>query len=887
MARGNGKGQGKEHGGPKLTPMLTQYLEIKSRHPDALLLFRMGDFYETFFEDAQVLATTAGVTLTSRDGKSAHPVPLAGVPYHALDTYLQRLLRAGLTVAICEQVEDPAQAKGLVRREVVEIISPGTISAPELVASSGGVYCLAWLPRDQGHCGWALLDVTTGDFRCGAEDTTLESLCQRHPVREVIIHEDTAEADQQRWRMDLDEVVVNGANGAWFHPGFARQVLLDHFQVANLTAFGLEDGTREPATTAAGALLRYVTALAMKAPAQVTGLRFSARNRRLLLDEETLRNLEIFRTFRGERGAGTLVHHIDGTVTPMGRRLLETRLAEALTDLEELALWHAGVASLLEDRAWRADLRSILSRVGDLERLAARAATGRIGPAALRQLGQALVALEELRERAPRGGDDDHPVVAWLAETGSFADLSARILATVDEDAAATVRRAGYIATGVDPELDRCRTIANDSKGYLAGLQKREREATGISALKVGFNKVFGYYFEVTRKHLDKVPERFEQKQTLVGSARFHTPELKEAEETILNAEDEADRLETAVFTELVATVGAAVGAMAIASRAVARVDLMQGYAEMAEDQDYCRPVCDDSLELEITGGRHPVVEQLLDGDFIANDTNLDGERQQVLLMTGPNMGGKSTYLRQVALISLMAQAGSFVPARAARLGVTDRIFTRVGASDNLARGESTFFVEMSEAAHILHQMTRRSLVVLDEIGRGTSTYDGLSLAWAITEHLCDPAGPRPRAVFATHYHELTELEGDLTGLVNLQLEVREWEGRIIFLHSVKPGRSDKSYGIHVAQLAGLPAPVLRRAEQILASLSEADRRDLPARRPTPPEFAPASGARAQLSLFREAERDALAALRGLDLATLSPVDAFMWLVRIREQLED
>jgi len=867
--------------------MLTQYLDLKAQHPGALLLFRMGDFYETFFEDAQVLASTAGVTLTSRDSKSDHPVPLAGVPYHALDTYLQRLLGAGLTVAICEQVEDPAQAKGLVKREVVEIISPGTVTAPELVASSSGSYCLAWVPRQQGDSGWALLDVTTGDFRCGAEDITLESLCQRHPVREVIVHEDTGEAELQGWRTGLENVVLNGANGAWFHPGFARQVLLDHFQVANLTAFGLEDGSREPGTTAAGALLRYISALAMKSPAQVTGLQFSARNSRLSLDEETLRNLEVFRTFRGERGEGTLIHHIDGSVTPMGRRLLEFRLAEAMTDVEELDRWHTGVSALLEDRAWRGDLRDVLGQVGDLERLSARAATGRIGPAALRQLGLSLVAVAKLRESASRGTGDNHPVARWLAETPSFDDLSSRILATIAENAPGNVRRADYIAEGVDPDLDRCRSIANDSKGYLAGLQGREREATGISTLKVGFNKVFGYYFDVTRKHLDKVPAHFEQKQTLVGSARFHTPELKEAEETILGAEDEAGRLETAIFDELVAAVGAAVGPMADAARTVARVDLMQGFAETAEARQYCRPVCDDSLELEITGGRHPVVEQLLDADFIANDTDLGGESQQVLLMTGPNMGGKSTYLRQVALIALMAQAGSFVPAKAARLGVTDRIFTRVGASDNLARGESTFYVEMSEAAHILHQMTRRSLVILDEIGRGTSTYDGLSLAWAITEHLCDPAGPRPRAVFATHYHELTELEGDLPGLVNLHLEVREWEGRIIFLHSVKPGRSDKSYGIHVAQLAGLPAPVLRRAQEILASLSEADRRDLPARRPRIADAGTATGAKAQLSLFRESERDALSALRGLDLATLSPVDAFMWLVRIREQLDD
>ncbi|MCP4571247.1 MAG: DNA mismatch repair protein MutS [bacterium] len=867
--------------------MLAQYLQIKGEHPDALLLFRMGDFYETFFDDAKVLADTAGVTLTSRDAKSDHPVPLAGVPHHALDTYLHRLLEAGLTVAICEQVEDPALAQGLVKREVVEIISPGTAMAPELVNTATGVYCLAWAPRREGPGGWALLDASTGDFRCGQETTTLESLCERHAVREVIVHEDTTDGQMQRWRTARPGVVFNRVNGAWFHPEFARRTLIDHFQVAGLGAFGLEEEGREPACTAAGAALRYLSALNLRRPEQVTTLGFVAPGDRLVLDEETLRNLEVFRTFRGDRGAGTLVHHVDGTVTPMGRRLLEQRLAEAMTDLDELNGWHAGVAAAVDDRPWRTALRAILERVGDLERLAARAATGRIGPAALRQLGGALAAVDELAAAAPSGHHRNHPAAGWLDALTGFADLSGRIFRTVAEDAPATVRSSGFIADGVDGELDRCRSLAGDSRGFLAGLQAREREATGIGNLKVGFNKVFGYYFEITNKHLDKVPERFQQKQTLVNSARFHTDELKEAETSILEAEDRAGELETTIFADLLAAVGAQLGPVVAAARAVANVDLMLGFAELAERHDYRRPLCDDSLELEITGGRHPVVEQLLEADFIPNDTVLDGVGRQVLLLTGPNMGGKSTYLRQVALIVLLAQAGGFVPARSARIGVTDRIFTRVGASDNLARGESTFYVEMSEAAHILHQMSRRSLVILDEIGRGTSTYDGLSLAWAITEFLADRLGPRPRSVFATHYHELTELEDQIEGLVNLQLEVKEWEGRIIFLHTVRPGRSDKSYGIHVARLAGLPEGVLHRAEAILASLSAGDRRDLPARLPGTEEGPPAAASAPQLSLFRESERDALAALRELDLDRISPVDAFMWLVKIRTQLDD
>jgi len=505
-----------------------------------------------------------------------------------------------------------------------------------------------------------------------------------------------------------------------------------------------------------------------------------------------------------------------------------------------------------------------------------------------------LAALADLRRAAAAGAPADHPVCRWLAQGEDFGALGAEILAKVAADAPPNARKPGYIAAGVDAELDRCRAVAADSRGFLAGLQTAERERSGIPSLKIGYNRVFGYYFEVTNKHLDKVPAHFQQRQTLVNAGRFSTDELKEAERTILDAEETADRLEAEIFAALVRAVAERLPALREAARLVAHADLMLGFAETAERHRYCRPECDDSLELRITAGRHPVVEQLLGSDFIANDTALDGDRRQIVLLTGPNMGGKSTYLRQVALITLMAQAGSFVPAGGARIGVTDRIFTRVGASDNLARGESTFYVEMSETAHILHQMTRRSLVILDEIGRGTATYDGLSLAWAITEHLTAEDGPRPRAIFATHYHELTDLERDLPGLVNCRLEVKEWEGRIVFMHAVVPGRSDKSYGIHVARLAGLPEGVLRRAQELLATLTAGDERDHDARRPGGASLAadrgrnaPGRGTALQATLFHEPERDALKALRELDLERISPVDAFMWLARLKNSLRD
>ncbi|MFH2050912.1 MAG: DNA mismatch repair protein MutS [bacterium] len=874
---------------PRITPMLTQYLDIKAAHPGALLLFRMGDFYETFFEDAQELAALTGVTLTSRDAKSDHPVPLAGVPYHALDTYLTRLLEAGKTVAICEQVEDPAQAKGLVKREVVEIISPGTATSSEIVASDSGRYCLAWAPGEGEESGWAILDATTGDFRCGQERTSLVSLVQRYPVSEVIVSDSAGEDAVRGWRRAIGDTVLNRVNAAWFHPAFARSTLQEHFQVAGLTAFGLADESRDPAAVAAGAAIRYLTSLAMRRPAQVVTLQYNRTGQGLILDEETLRNLEIFRTFRGERGPGTLVHHCDRTSTPMGRRFLELRLASPLTDLDELAGWHAGVAGALAHPVWRRTLRTALRGLGDLQRQSARAAAGRIGPAALRQLGEGLLTIAGLKDAGAEDVPSDHPVLSWIGQLPPVADLATRILGRLSAEAPANLRKPGYIAAGIDSELDRARSIARDSKGFLAGLQQRERERTGISTLKVGFNKVFGYYFEITNKHLEKVPADYQQKQTLVSSARFHTEELKEAENTILAAEETIGRREAALYQELLGEVAARLEDLQRVSFLVANIDLMLAFAELAEDQDYCRPIIDDSHELHIGGGRHPVIEQLLDGDFIPNDTGLTGDDRRVILLTGPNMGGKSTYLRQIALIALLAQAGGFVPARSARFGVIDRIFTRVGASDNLARGESTFYMEMSETAHILHQMTRRSLVILDEIGRGTSTYDGLSLAWSITEFLCHPAGPRPRAVFATHYHELTELEGDLPGLVNLCMDVKEWEGKIIFMHAVKDGRSDKSYGIHVARLAGLPESVLARAQEILASLTASDSRDLAIRRkplPHAPEVSGSGRPQAQLSLFRENERDALETLRTMDLDSISPLDAFMWLVKIKRQLD-
>ncbi len=881
----------KSDGGPKLTPMLAQYMEIKKDHADAVLLFRMGDFYETFFDDAARLAEICGVTLTTRDKNSDHPVPLAGVPYHALDTYLGRLLKAGVTVAICEQTEDPAQAKGLVKREVVEVISPGTLTSPELLGGDAGHYCLAFSAATSGLHGWAILDASTGDFRCGVDDGGLMTLAERYGAREIIVAETVDPQDLLAWRAALPGVVINPASAAWFHPGFAVDTLCDHFGVRDLSPFGLDAEVLQPAACAAGAALRYLTTLNLRRPDQITSVQVTARGSRLQLDEETLRNLEIFRTFRGEVGEGTLIHHLDDTVTPMGRRLLERRLAEPLTDLDVLARWHAGVDGFRQDRPWRESLRLILGRIGDLDRWSVRAASGRLGPARTRLLGESIRAVEEAAACIRGAGHDDHPAVDVVDALPDLHDLSTRILDLIAEQAPAQLKAGDVVRPGYDADLDAAKAVASDTRGFLASLQADERERTGIGSLKVGFNKVFGYYFEVTNKHLDKVPEHYVQKQTLVNAARFHTPELKDAEQTILEAEERIQAREQELFTELLGAIGERLSDLRRAADRTGELDLMSALAEIADRRDYCRPVCDDSDVLEIVDGRHPVVERLIEGDFIPNDTRLDCGGDQIVLLTGPNMGGKSTYLRQTALICLMAQAGGFVPARSARIGVTDRIFTRVGASDNVARGQSTFFAEMSETARILHQCSRRSLVILDEVGRGTSTHDGLSLAWAITEFLHHEDGPRPRTIFATHYHELTALEGDLPRLVNMRMDVKEWEGRIIFLHAVRPGCSDKSYGIHVARLAGVPETVLRRAETLLGELSRGEQRIHEAVGFTTGAdghaMAAEAGGHAQLSLFHDRERDVLDDLKELDMDHLSPMDAFLWLARVRKRLDD
>ena len=851
--------------GARQTPMMAQYLGLKQQHPDSILLFRMGDFYETFYEDAKDVSALLGVALTSRDKKAGAAIPLAGVPHHALDHYLARLLDAGRTVAICEQMEDPSQAKGLVRREVVEVISPGTVTNPALLSDAEARYLLALcLTRGEKH-GYALLDSSTGEFRCG--ETTLSeltSLPRRYAIGELLLPE--AAQLPSALASAFDGIPTHTASPLLFESGFAERALCDHFGVLATSGLGLSDLSK--ASAAAGAALRYLGDRQRRRPAQVTQIGID-RGDGLMLDRESIAHLELFVPLRQGDAKATLLHQLDRCRTPMGKRALVRWMRAPLCDLAAIAARHDHVEWFVQASTARERAREALRGMGDLERLLGRIATERAQPHELASLRAALSRAPALAQ-ALDGCQlpSRHRLDAGLAELGELQQLLRQAL--VDE-APAHLRQGGAIRPGHDAELDRLNELAHGGKRWIAQFQEQERARTGIGSLKVTYHRVFGYHIEVSNGQLAKVPADYEEKQRLATGKRFATAELAAREREILVAESDVLRREAELFTLLLREVAERWLAKLQEFIAVlAEFDVLASLADVAHRRQWVRPMLDDSLRLELNAGRHPVVEELVRDPFVPNDLLLDPERRQLLVLTGPNMGGKSTYLRQSALLVILAQMGSFVPALAARIGWVDRIFTRVGASDDLARGQSTFLVEMSETANILRHASARSLVVLDEVGRGTSTDDGLALAWAITEYLHD--GPaRPRTLFATHYHELTQLVTRLPRAANIQMQVSEAEGRILFLHSVVPGASDRSYGVHVAELAGLPQSVLRRARELLASPPGTD-----APRPVAAPLAP----------LRASEREVLDRLRELDPERLRPLDALTELARLRDRLE-
>jgi DNA mismatch repair protein MutS len=856
--------------------MLRHYLEVKARHPDAILLYRMGDFFETFFHDAEIAAPIFEVQLTARQRGTPSEAPMCGVPHHAVEGYIGKLLRAGLKVAVCDQVEDPAKAKGLVRREVTRVVTPGTVSELALLESGEPNYlaCLLW--RDGGGAA-AYLEVTTGAFfvrRYQDAVDAVEDLARYRPSE--VLHAESGLAPALERQL---AGVACRSQFAWRElesSALAAGGLSRRLGAATVRSFGLDPD--ELAVRAAARVLAYATDALRADLAHVRELEVRRGEDALVLDETSQRNLEIFRSQRDQGRGGTLLDAVDRTATAAGARLLRDWLARPLQDVQRIERRLEAVEELVEQSARRSALRQLLSHLGDIERLAARAVLGNLGSteaAALRDaLGVAPRALEKLDGSGAR-------LLQELAGCDPVSEARELLVAGLVERPPPTFKDGGVIAAGVDEELDRLRSLAHGAKEHLLRLEERERQATGISSLKVRFNRVFGYYLEVTRANQHLVPDRYVRKQTLANAERFFTEELKQLEDEILGAEERQVALEQELFDRLRRELASHAARLKALAGALAQVDVLCGFAEVASRHDYCRPRLERDGALRLEESRHAVVEQLGGVQFVPNDLALDDEARLVLL-TGPNMGGKSTYLRQVALIALLAHAGSFVPARSATVPLIDRVFTRVGAADDLARGESTFMVEMIETANILRYATRRSLVVLDEVGRGTSTYDGLSLAWAIAEHLHETSGAF--TLFATHYHELTDLARTLPRVRNLTMAVREWRDQVVFLHRVIPGAADRSYGIHVARLAGLPAPVVSRAEELLRNL-EAEGHD-PLGRPRwiGGEHAPPAASN-QLDLFARSEDVVASVLRELDLERLTPLAALQLLQTLKERL--
>lgn len=806
---------------PSATPLMQQYREIKARHPGTILFFRMGDFYETFYEDAELISRILGITLTARNNGGAAEVPLAGVPVKAGPEYVRRLVQLGHRVSICEQVEDPKTAKGVVRREVVETVTPGAAFSDDLLDGGRNNFLCSISYDNTGAevvVGIAALDISTGELRLatvGEGDSA--ALLARLAPSEIVISEDQP-------AMSGTTLVMR--RPVWeFDPGLARDELHRHFRVSSLDGFGIEPSD-DLALGAAGALLRYVRELQPGGVPHLNPPIVERPGGTMPLDGMTRRNLELIESLRGGVGTeGTLIGVLDRTLTPMGARLLRQWILAPLTSVAHINSRLDAVAAFARDPMARTTIRSALDGVRDVERLAAKVAAGRITPRELRALGDSVARLPEVESAARRiGGEEGDPLHDVLARWDSCDEIGVDIHMVLVERPPLALGEDATVRLGFDSELDELRGLRDGGKDGIARIQSEERERTGINSLKVGYNRVFGYYIEVTNSQGHRIPDDYQRRQTLTGAERYVTPALKEYEERVLSAAERIEVRERELFDALRSRIAHDVSRAQCASRVLAELDVLATLADVAECEGYVRPNVTEGFDLQIVAGRHPVVERMMPREkFIPNDVTL-AEGAQVIILTGPNMAGKSTVLRQIGLIVLMAQIGSFVPARSAEVGVVDRLFTRVGASDNLVRGQSTFMVEMSETSAILHSATRRSLVLLDEIGRGTSTYDGVSIAWAVTEHLHDSAGCK--TVFATHYHELTQLADQLAGVRNFNVRVREVGDEVLFLHTLDPGGADRSYGIEVGRLAGLPPSVLKRARLLLRQMEGDHRMD-------------------------------------------------------------
>ena len=857
------------------TPMMEQYFRIKEQYRDCILLYRMGDFYEMFGEDAVTGSKELDITLTSREKGKKERIPLCGVPWHALDSYLPKLVSKGYKVAICEQLEDPKRAKGLVDRDVVRIVTPGTVLESTVLDSGSNNYLMS-ITQSGSSYGVAFADISTGEFLVtevegdDAGSKVLSEFAQRNPKE--VLHKASFND-----KALLGEFVRAGASTSEvddmaFLTESAEPLLRRHFKVQALGGLGL-DG-RPLAIASAGAILRYLETTQKRNLDFLSRPKFFSTSDKLVLDQTTLRNLEVFRNVRDGLGDNTLVSVLDRTLTPMGARMLKKWLGEPLKDVKAIGRRLAAVEELVSKTVARSEISDALEEVRDLERLIAKAIYGSANARDLIAIKACLETVPGLRRILSSSKSDLLKELAGeMIEVGDVVGLIGKALV---DDPPVSLKEGGLIRDGYNPELDELRRHSREGQVWIAGLEEAERKRTGIKTLKVGYNNVFGYYIEVTKSHLKIVPQEYERKQTIANGERFVTPELKEHERTILNAQEGSNAIEYEAFMCIRETVAKRGEDIRSIASSMASIDVLNSFAMTAVSSRYCRPEVNDSDTIIIKDGRHPVVERSLRGSFVPNDSYLDTNLNRLVILTGPNMAGKSTYLRQIADIVIMAQAGSFVPASEASIGLVDRIFTRVGAFDDLSRGQSTFMVEMTELANILNSATDRSLILLDEVGRGTSTFDGLAIAWAVSEYLYDHSKVGAKSLFATHYHQLTELAESLEGVKNYAMAVKEQGSEVIFLRKVVPGRASKSYGIQVARLAGVPHEVIARAEQVLSRIEEENVLEVKAGKKVQKQ---------SILLTPENESDLEDALRKLNISKMTPMEAYLTLSELKKKV--
>ena len=863
---------------------MKQFHQFKQKYPDCVLFFRMGDFYETFYEDAKTCSRVLGLTLTSRN-KGDNPIPLAGVPYHAVEGYLKKMLEAGYKVAVCEQVEDPRIAKGVVKRDIVRIVTPGTLTDDILLdAKKDNFLCAISLgARNQTAISW--VDISTGHFFAQQlpEGKLLDELLRLSPAECLLPDRrgELFEAETKKLARDITQLTkasLTERPSWYFDPYQARQRLLKHFGTATLEGFGIsdnDDGLIPPA----GAIIEYLNETQKTALSHIRNLKKIERQNYLQIDPASLRSLEILQTIRTESKKGTLLDCLDETLTGMGGRMIRGWLCMPLCDLGAIELHQDAIEELKNADADLSDIRKLLSNVSDTERIAARISTFRATPRDLLALAATLRQIPKLRQILQQFHAD--LLIRMAGQCDSMDELADLLEAAIEPECPSHLRDGGVIKTGFNQELDALRSISRDGQSWLKNYQKEQVQRTGIGNLRIGYNQVFGYYIEVSRSAADKVPADYVRKQTIKNAERYITEELKKYETQILGAEEKALELEQQIFEDLRGQAAQYVSRMQALAETTAQCDCLAALAYLAKRRNYIRPKVTNGGELIIHDGKHPVLGEILGSQFVPNDIEIGNGAGDILVITGPNMSGKSTYIRQVALLVLMAQTGSFIPAKDAQIGLVDRIFTRVGASDELVRGQSTFMVEMTETANIINNATERSLVILDEVGRGTSTYDGLALAWAITEHIANKI--KCRTLFATHYHELTELAELFTNVKNCNVAVREWMDEVVFLYKILPGGTDKSYGIHVAKLAGVPQSILERSKEILEELEIAFTKEV-----TSDRLAKHKTKQPDKDLlFVEKHKGVLEKLGSIDINNLTPLEAINLLSQIRDAIAD